>query len=108
MAARVWVSSFDPLELLRLAEHGVRVPLAFLAFEASALALLPSLPVAAVHPHHSLVSRELVGVWHAAGLAVFAWTVNDEEAVRSMLQAGVDGLIGDEPQVLLDALAGLA
>ena len=98
---RVWVSSFDPLELLRLAERGVAAPLAFLAYEASALALLPSLPVAAVHPHHSLVTAEGVRQWHAAGLAVFVWTVNEEPLARRLLADGVDGIIGDVPEVLL-------
>ena len=105
---RVWISSFDPLELLRLAERGVAVPLAFLADEASALALLPSLPVAAVHPHHSLVTPERVGEWHTAGLAVFVWTVNEEPLARGLLADGVDGLIGDLPEVLLAARSGLS
>lgn len=103
---RVWISSFDPLELLRLAERGVPAPLAFLAYEASALALLPSLPVAAVHPHHTLVTRERVNEWHAAGLAVFVWTVNEEPLARRLLADGVDGLIGDFPEVLLGARGG--
>ena len=100
---RAWISSFDPLELLRLAERGVAAPLAFLAYEASALALLSSLPVAAVHPHHTLVTPERVSTWHAAGLAVFVWTVNEEPLARRLLADGVDGLIGDVPEVLLAA-----
>lgn len=102
----VWISSFDPLELLRLAERGVAAPLAFLAYEASALALLPSLPVAAVHPHHTLVTPERVSEWHAADLAVFVWTVNEEPLARRLLEDGVDGLIGDYPEVLLGARGG--
>lgn len=105
VAERVWVSSFDPLELLRLAEQGVAAHLAYLVAEDSALALLPHLPVSAVHPHYTLVTRERVDQWHEAGLAVFTWTVNDDELAARMLEAGVDGIIGDEPQVLLDALA---
>lgn len=104
---RVWVSSFDPLELLRLADLGVKAPLAYLTFEDSALALLPSLPVAAVHPHYTQVSAERVAEWHAAGLAVFTWTVNDAELAARMLEEGVDGLIGDVPQVLLAARAAM-
>ena len=102
----MWISSFDPRELLRLAERGVAAPLAFLAYEASALALLPSLPVAAVHPHHTLVTPERVSEWHAAGLAVFVWTVNEEPLARRLLEDGVDGLIGDYPEVLLGARGG--
>ncbi|NLG08578.1 MAG: glycerophosphodiester phosphodiesterase [Deinococcales bacterium] len=100
---RLWLSSFDPLLLLRLAEAEVPVPLAFLASQASALRLLPCLPVAAVHPHHSLVTAERLRGWHEAGLAVFAWTVNSLELAAELLELGVDGLIGDEPSVLLTA-----
>src|SRR5690606_18238834 len=94
VAARVWISSFDPLELLRLADLSVVAPLAFLVFELSALKLLPSLPVVAVHPHHSLVTDERVAEWHAADLAVFTWTVNQAALARRLLQCGVDGIIG--------------
>lgn len=105
VAERVWISSFDPLELLRLAERDVAAPLGFLAYEASALALLPSLPLAAVHPHHSLVTEGHVREWQAAGLAVFVWTVNEEPLARRLLADGVDGLIGDVPEVLMAARA---
>lgn len=100
---RLWISTFDPLQLLRLAEVGVPVPLAFLAFHASALALLPSLPVRAVHPHHSLVTPERVIEWRASGLAVFVWTVNDGALAERLLALRVDGLIGDHPALLLAA-----
>lgn len=101
--ARLWLSTFDPLLLLRLHEEAVPVPQAFLVVQASALALLPVLPVAAVHPHHALVTRQRVSDWHAAGLGVFTWTVNEPDLARRLLGLGVDGLIGDEPRVLLEA-----
>ena len=86
-------------------EQGAAAHLAYLVAEESALAILPHLPVSAVHPHYTLVTRERVDGWHGAGLAVFTWTVNDGELAARMLEAGVDGIIGDEPQVLLDAVA---
>lgn len=100
---RTWISSFDPLLLLKLAEEEVPVPLAFLVNEPSALGLLPVLPVAAVHPHYKLVSAEAVRRWHAEELAVFTWTVNDADVAAQLLEDGVDGLIGDDPALLLAA-----
>lgn len=100
---RTWISSFDPLLLLKLSEEGAPVPLAYLVSELSALQLLPVLPVAAVHPHHRLVTAELVKDWHGQELAVFSWTVNDAALAVRLLDAGVDGLIGDDPAVLLRA-----
>lgn len=100
---RLWLSSFDPLLLLRLADLGAPVPLGYLVGEASAFGLLPSLPVVAVHPHFSLVTREHVLEWRDSGLSVFCWTVNTLTAAESLLALGVDGLIGDDPALLRQA-----
>ena len=49
--------------------------------------------------HYALVSRRLVERCHARGAAVLAWTVLDEEALRSVLVAGVDGVIANDPRL---------
>lgn len=100
---RIWVSSFDPVLLWRFHAAGPGVPLAFLAYHAPALALLAGLPVAAVHPHHSLVNAQRMRGWREQGLNVFTWTVNDEQLAGELLALGVDGLVGDDPPTLLDA-----
>lgn len=100
---RVWVSSFDPLALARL--RGADVPLGMLVAHASALALVPCLPLAAVHPHGRLIDAPRLASWREAGLAVVAWTVNDEAEARRLVDLGVDALIGDDP-ALLRAAAG--
>ncbi len=103
LRGRLWLSTFDPLQILALAAAGVDAPLAFLVYDPAALALLPSLPVAAVHPHHGLVTADRVSAWRAGGLAVFVWTVNDLALASRLLDLGVDGLIGDVPDTLLAA-----
>ena len=35
-----------------------------------------------------------------AGIGVFVWTVNDEKAMRALIDAGVTGIITDFPQTL--------
>ncbi len=54
--------------------------------------------------HHSVVSRAVVDRVHAHGAAVFAWTVDDEAALRRMLDADVDGVITNDPQIFERAL----
>jgi glycerophosphoryl diester phosphodiesterase len=54
--------------------------------------------------HYSVVSRAAVDVAHEHGAAVFAWTVDDEVALREMLGAGVDGVITNDPQIFERAL----
>ena len=39
--------------------------------------------------------------WRKRGLFVVAWTVNEEGEARRLLALGLDGLIGDRPEVLL-------
>ncbi len=101
-----WVSSFDPGALARLDQLGVEAPLALLAYLEEQFEALSTLNVAAVHPHHSLVTPERVAAWHERGLAVFVWTVNDPELAVRLLALGVDGLIGDDPGGLVRSRDG--
>jgi glycerophosphoryl diester phosphodiesterase len=47
--------------------------------------------------HWSVVSRAAVDRAHLVDAAVFVWTVNDETVLESVLAAGVDGVITDDP-----------
>ena len=47
----------------------------------------------------------LVEAAHAAGLRVIPWTVNDVATMRSLIDAGVDGLITDRPDLLRSVMA---
>ena len=49
--------------------------------------------------HHALVSSRLVGRCHACGVAVLAWTVEEEGALDRVLAAGVDGVILNDPRL---------
>jgi glycerophosphoryl diester phosphodiesterase len=100
-----WISSFDPYSLLRLRRLEVELPLALLASAEVELELLPCLPVDAVHPHQRLVDTERVEAWRERGLAIFPWTVNELDAAIRLLDLGVNGLIGDDPDVMLRAKA---
>jgi glycerophosphoryl diester phosphodiesterase len=103
---RSWISTFDPISLIMLDELQVGLPLAYLVDHPALLRLLPCLPVKGIHPHHSLATRERVQDWHDQGLFVIGWTVNDRDLGREMLAVGLDGLIGDEPRLLLEAAVG--
>lgn len=54
--------------------------------------------------HHSVVSRAAVDRAHVHGAAVFAWTVDDEASLRRVLDAGVDGVITNDPHIFERAL----
>jgi glycerophosphoryl diester phosphodiesterase len=42
---------------------------------------------------------------HRAGLAVFAWTVDEEEEMRRLLADGIDGVMTDRPDLLARVVA---
>jgi len=48
-----------------------------------------------------VVSPAVVSACHRAGAAVYVWTVNDREQARALVAAGADGIITDDPRILL-------
>ena len=55
----------------------------------------------AVVPHHRGVTREKVEALHKAGLRTGAWTVNDPQEMRRLLDLGIDRIYTDDPLLLL-------
>ncbi|MDM7323646.1 MAG: glycerophosphodiester phosphodiesterase [Thermus sp.] len=96
---RIWVSSFDPLALVRLRRLGVR-PLGFLYEREEAEALAPCLGVEWVHPEASLLTETRVRRIKER-FKVLAWTVNERSLAEGLVGWGVDALVTDIPEVLV-------
>lgn len=58
----------------------------------------------AINPEHSLITSELVEEAHRRGLKVNSWTVNKEEDIRRVRNAGVDAIMGDDPHLIQEVL----
>lgn len=54
--------------------------------------------------HRELVDADLVRAVHRAGGRVICWTENDPQAMRALVDIGVDGICTDVPDVALSAL----
>ncbi|MEB3048363.1 glycerophosphodiester phosphodiesterase family protein [Mycolicibacter sp. MYC123] len=104
----VEIQSFDwtTLPLVRAAEPAI--PLVAL-WEEGADPIVGAVGAGAdiVSPEYSPVDRAFVDRAHAAGLRVIPWTVNDADAIRQQIAAGVDGLITDYPSRARQVLAEL-
>lgn len=96
---RIWVSSFDPLALVRLKRLGVG-PLGLLYEHEEAEALAPCLGVEWVHPEASLLTQDRVRELKAR-YRVLAWTVNRRQQAQELAAWGVDALVTDFPEVLV-------
>lgn len=53
-----------------------------------------------VAPHFGLLveDRERISEAQAVGLEVISWTVNEPDVARALMEAGIDGLISDDPE----------
>jgi len=56
--------------------------------------------------NHRMVDGRYVERMHRRGYRIFAWTVNDADRMRTLVDLGVDGIITDRPDLLLDVLHG--
>lgn len=107
----VIISSFNPFVLRRVKHINPRLAcgliyapdLPIFLRDAWLAPLIPGLN--ARHPHHSQVNKVVVDQFHAWGLAVNVWTVNQAGIAQAMAQAGVDGLVGDDPVLIRETLA---
>lgn len=80
---------------------------AFMAWIGGGCATSFSLPAQALQipetwGEHTLVTPETVAVSHALGLEIHVWTVNERSAMDRLLLLGVDGLMSDYPEILVD------
>ncbi|MDR1767620.1 MAG: glycerophosphodiester phosphodiesterase [Propionibacteriaceae bacterium] len=55
--------------------------------------------------HLQVFSRRLLDGAHRAGLRVHVWTIDDADAMNELIEAGVDGIMTDRPDVLRQVLA---
>jgi glycerophosphoryl diester phosphodiesterase len=97
------VSSFHPAALAAVAASGMGLERGALveagpAWRTRLVAGVASGAVA-VHPEHVLVTQPRVAAWHRLGLRVLTWTVDDPAEARRCLEAGVDGIISNRPEV---------
>lgn len=100
LAGRTLFSSFYDPVLARLRAVAPAARLALLVsrrWPARAVERAKTLGAEALNPEAPIVTPELIEEAHAAGLAVYVFTVDEEAEMRRLLGWGVDGLFTNLP-----------
>jgi glycerophosphoryl diester phosphodiesterase len=62
--------------------------------------LLRAVDARAATLNWAVVTPAAVAACHAAGAAVYVWTVNEAALAKTLVETGIDGIIGDDPRLL--------
>jgi glycerophosphoryl diester phosphodiesterase len=107
---QVLIQSFSRASLQKLQEMDAKLPLIQLVGKEYSSAQIQQ-RLSDIHtyavgigPARTSVDEQVVDAAHAAGLALHAYTVNDEPEMRRMIALGVDGLFTDYPDRLVRLL----
>jgi glycerophosphoryl diester phosphodiesterase len=95
------VSSFLPEVVMQLKTRSAKVQAGIICDQPKQLAGWRELIVEYVIPHSSLVTPKLVQEVHCAGRKLLSWTVNDPRAMLRLADWGVDGIISDNTELLV-------
>jgi len=98
------VSSFLPGALKSLRAEDATVPLGLVCETKTQLRSWSELPISYVIPHYELVDAELVRKVKGAGKKIIVWTINDVAAMQQFAEWGVDGIISDDPKLLVQTV----
>ena len=98
------VSSFLPGVLVDLRTYSESVPLGIICETRKQLSIWRDLPVQYVIAHERLLTAALIVDVHAAGKAVFAWTINKKASMTRLANWGVDGIVSDKTDLLVATL----
>lgn len=98
------VSSALPEVVMELKARSATLPVGLVCKRAAELASWRDLPADYVIVHHPLITRKLIRLIHDGARNIFAWAVNDAKTMARMAGWGVDGIISNDPQLLIETL----
>jgi glycerophosphoryl diester phosphodiesterase len=110
MTDQVLFSSFDPAAVNRIRAKNPSLPIALIVDkpwrnpeDPGAGTRYPTL-----NCRTTVLNEENVRRAHAGGIQVHVWTVNTREAMTEFIALGVDGIITNHPDLLIDLLKRMA
>ncbi len=108
MNDRVIVSSFNPYTLQRFHETMPQVMTGFLYqanMEMDTASVMEGYPHDARHPYHEMIGEPFMRWAKESGFYVNTWTVNDPNRAKELRKLGVNVIVTDVPDVILDAIS---
>lgn len=102
----VLVSSFNPLALQRFRQIMPDIPIGYLHAPNWTFSpeVMEQVPHEARHPHHTIIDAPYMEWARKHSYRVNTWTVNDPARAIELRNLGVDAIITDKPDVILEAL----
>ncbi len=101
---RLTVQSFDPRSLRAVHAIDPTIRLASLTFTPTNLDNLVADGVEVWSPRASTLTAQHIADAHDLGLDVIPWTVNDPAEMNELISWGVEGIITDRPDLLLETI----
>lgn len=99
----VVISSFDHVALKKIQQLNPTVDLGLLLHqrlvEPWEYAKSTGLQLVSVHPLYTTIDQQFVEQFHALGLEVYPYTVDDEAHYKQLLEIGVDGVFSNNPKI---------
>jgi len=107
LMSSVIVSSFNPLALRRYRAIQPEIPIGYLYepdYDFSAA--MDGFPHEARHPRHDMVDTAYMDWAKSHNFRVNTWTVNDPSRAIMLRNLGVDAIITDKPDLIIEAIRG--
>jgi len=102
------VSSFNWDYLAKIRDLDSRIRFGLLAERGSTDLLMAAVAMHAhaINPRFDMVTADLCKAAHERGLMVYTWTVDPPEAMRRLIEFGVDGIMTNYPDRMRAVLSG--
>ncbi len=104
---RIIISSFNHYTILRMKAIAPELVYGLLTetWYVDAGKYTHNLGVQCYHPQFANMTKEIVKEIKSHGVQINAWTVNKEETMRDLIEKGIDGIIGNFPELTKKIIA---
>lgn len=104
MKENVIISSFHLSSLIKCRNIDPKIKIAYLTTKALNLAYLKSLDIEILHTNYLITTRKFVSHLKQQNFKINVFTVNKKKYIERLIKLGIDGLITDVPDIVVEAI----